>query len=433
MAVPDLDLITQAVQLQYEDFPYPPIPIDAPIKGFFPMDSYILGQYARTRQFHSPQDKRFLVAGCGTGHELHGLVSSNPGYQEVIGIDISRKSIEIANQRIAYHQLSNATAQLGDILNPATWPAGDFDMICSYGVIHHTADPLQSIRNLAARLKKGGVMGLMLYNRSGRWQVYRIRQAMAILGIREPATENNLKFVMSLLKDAGESTFLGIHYQANKEYYEKPENVVDNFFHAQDIPFDIGEIPEFLEKAGLEFLDVAPQRHYWDPKRLVSPTNKDFHDKFQTLSRIEQLTVQELLDPFYQTQNIFWCCRQGENQYFSGFDKEWFKQTQWRTNPMFLAHGGLEAMGDSFSFESVYHDPHRIPKYIRKVDIIWPLCQTPEFSIASTRYQVIDLLLPLTNQPKLGAELLQDLDSEQQEHHLSLFKQWEKDRIILAC
>jgi SAM-dependent methyltransferase len=423
--------ITRAVQAQYETFPYPPIPYDRPFEGFSSLGSYTLAQYARTRTLQEPTGSRFLVAGCGTGWEVHGIAASNPGYGSVVGIDISRPALEIAQKRIKHHGLRNCSVQYGDLLDPSTWPEGSFDMISSYGVIHHTADPVKALSNLASRLAPDGVMALMLYNRSGRWHLYRIRRALELLGITPPATPEKIEFVRQLLKGASPNSLLAKHAKAHQEYYGQDENIVDNFFHANDIPFDIGEIPDLLAQAGLEFIDVAPYLDYWNARPLIAATHPEFHRRYEALARIDQLRVMEYLEPLYHTQNLFWCCHQGKKvAHWDPFTVEFFKGSRWQLNPLFVRYGSVRYWDQKIPFSDLLGklDPAQI--LTQKMDIFWPIARIPGKMMASTRYQVVELLLPLANQARSGAEILA-AHEERADHLLNLFRQWEADRLVL--
>ncbi|NJK63950.1 MAG: methyltransferase domain-containing protein [Synechococcaceae cyanobacterium SM2_3_1] len=180
----DKDAVTEAVREQYEVFPYPPLGYATPLsKGLSSVSSYILGQYARIHHFCDVKGKRILVAGCGTGSELQVTAFTNPQAAEIIGFDLSQPSISQAKDFIKQHGLSNCKAQFGNLLDPETIPPGQFDMIVAYGVLHHTADPVQALKNLASHLAPDGVMGIMLYNQAGRWPLYQIREAVELLGI----------------------------------------------------------------------------------------------------------------------------------------------------------------------------------------------------------------------------------------------------------
>ncbi|MGY2752732.1 SAM-dependent methyltransferase [Thermostichus sp. MS-CIW-21] len=423
--------ITQAVQAQYEAFPYPPVPYDQPFEGFSSLGSYTLAQYARTRTLQEPTGARFLVAGCGTGWEVHGIAASNPGYGAVVGIDLSRPALEIAQKRIKYHGLRNCSVHYGDLMDPSTWPEGSFDMISSYGVIHHTADPVKALQNLASRLAPDGVMALMLYNRSGRWHLYRIRRALELLGITPPATPEKIEFVRQLLKAAHPTSMLAQHAKAHQDYYLHDENIVDNFFHANDIPFDIGEIPDLVAQAGLEFIDVAPYLDYWNARPLIAATHPEFHRRYEALARIDQLRVIEYLEPLYHTQNLFWCCHQGKKlAHWDPFTPEFFQSSRWQLNPLFLQYGKVRYWDQKIPFSDLLGkvDPAQI--VTQKMDIFWPIARIPGKMIASSRYQVVELLLPLAKQARSGAEILAD-HRERAGHVLRLFQQWEADRLVL--
>ena len=53
------------------------------------------------------EGKLILDAGCGSGLQALVLALANPG-AKIIGVDLSEKSIEVARQRFAYHNLDNA-------------------------------------------------------------------------------------------------------------------------------------------------------------------------------------------------------------------------------------------------------------------------------------------------------------------------------------
>ncbi|MEN9231237.1 MAG: hypothetical protein Q6L68_10050, partial [Thermostichus sp. DG02_5_bins_236] len=73
-------------------------------------------------------------------------------------------------------------------------------------------------------------------------------------------------------------------------------------------------------------------------------------------------------------------------------------------------------------------DPAQIPT--QKMDIFWKIAQIPGKVITSSRYQVLELLLPLAEQACSGAEILAGQE-EREEHILNLFQQWEADRLVL--
>jgi 2-polyprenyl-3-methyl-5-hydroxy-6-metoxy-1,4-benzoquinol methylase len=425
------ETITQAVRQQYESFPYPPeVPA---IKSFGLAGNFILGQYLRTRSLMLPTGKRALVAGCGTGSEIDVISITNPGLSEIIGCDISTVSVNRANERIQKYYIKNAQAIVADILDDKALPEGPFDLITCYGVLHHTADPVKGLAHLAKRLAPDGVMSIMLYNRSGRMMIYRMREALTLLGIDPLPLAEKIKFVQGLLPSIQpESLLLAKSMEADREYYAHVENLVDNFFHAQDVPFDIGQVPPFLEQAGLTFLDIIPVGvSYWNPDTVISPIYRAFYDYYDQLPKIKQLQIMELLAPSQQTQNVFWCCHANAvtaEADFTPFTREWFSQNHWQLNPTFWNYAQIAYLDQKILLKDLTPNT-RIPT--EKVELLWTLFRNRTQKSVLTRWQLLTLLYPLAHQPKLGSDILDLGSPEQQDHILGLFQHWEKARITL--
>ena len=112
--------------------------------------------------------KVVLDYGCGPGHDLVGFaVYSKP--KRLIGMDVSSSSLAEATARLALH---GAKAEMV-LLDPtaATLPleTASVDLVHSSGVIHHTPDPLQILRELRRVLKPDGSAQVMVYNYDSIW------------------------------------------------------------------------------------------------------------------------------------------------------------------------------------------------------------------------------------------------------------------------
>jgi predicted TPR repeat methyltransferase len=85
----------------------------------------------------STQDS-ILDAGCGTG--LTGEALHSSGFTNIIGTDISQKSLDLAAQRQVYQSLVKANLQA-----PLPWPDNRFDGTYCIGVLTYFPDhfPLQ--------------------------------------------------------------------------------------------------------------------------------------------------------------------------------------------------------------------------------------------------------------------------------------------------
>jgi len=99
-------------------------------------------------EFERWHGKWVLELGCGIGTDT--IQFARVGVR-VIAVDLSPTSLEIARKRAASHwEIANAVAFVeGDIerLEDAVKPAV-FDLVYSFGVIHHTPDPGRALRRV---------------------------------------------------------------------------------------------------------------------------------------------------------------------------------------------------------------------------------------------------------------------------------------------
>jgi ubiquinone/menaquinone biosynthesis C-methylase UbiE len=105
--------------------------------------------------------KRVLEIGFGTGTDLLQFAR---GGAIVTGIDLTPRSIEIARRRFEVYGLDGAFA-IGDAEN-ISFPDAHFDVVYSFGVLHHTPDTQRAVSEVHRVLKPGGVAIVMLYHRA---------------------------------------------------------------------------------------------------------------------------------------------------------------------------------------------------------------------------------------------------------------------------
>jgi len=123
--------------------------------------------------------RRILDAGCGGGR--YTIAWRLLGAAEVVGIDISAVNIATATQRLAEARIDGVRFMEGNVL-ALPFPAADFDLVFSNGVLHHTVDWRRGIDELLRVLKPGGLGWLYLIENPGGlfWEMIEImRQIMA--------------------------------------------------------------------------------------------------------------------------------------------------------------------------------------------------------------------------------------------------------------
>jgi len=178
--------------------------------------------------FQQYKNKRVLEVGCGIGTAAQSFIESDAIYT---GIDISDKSIDIAKKRLEVFNLKG-TLLHANIEELDTINGQEFDLIYSFGVLHHTPDINKSIKNIYNMLKDGGEFKMMLYAKNS-WKYYEIIEGLdqyeAQSGVPIANVYTNEE-VYELLKDFKNVTIKQAHIfpykiESYKNYiYEKKDH-----------------------------------------------------------------------------------------------------------------------------------------------------------------------------------------------------------------
>jgi len=107
-------------------------------------------------------NKKILDVGCGTGALGEALKKKG---NIVYGIDISKKSIEIAKKRL------DKVVQIDlETENKLPFKEASFDLIIFGDVLEHFRDPLSVLKNIRKYLKKDGIIIISLPN-IANWEI----------------------------------------------------------------------------------------------------------------------------------------------------------------------------------------------------------------------------------------------------------------------
>ena len=171
---PVQDVVSLAVQQQYEENPYPrwrdfvkgnPGDAGKMLQEQFP-------HFRCPRYLSEPID--LLVAGCGTGFEAFDF-KNKFRTRDVLAIDLSCSSLAYAVRKARELKMTEGiTFKQGDILK-----LGDLDrrfhLITSTGVIHHLDNPVAGLKILANMLYPEGLLFVALYSKAAGQPVSRAR------------------------------------------------------------------------------------------------------------------------------------------------------------------------------------------------------------------------------------------------------------------
>jgi len=122
--------------------------------------------------FHLWAGKRVLEIGCGIGSDAEEFAKAGAEY---VGIDLSEQSIALSQNRFKVLELEgefhvkDASKSFSDL--------GQFDLVYSYGVIHHFPGIDTIIENVKEVLVPGGEFRFMVYAKNS-WKYAMIQKGL---------------------------------------------------------------------------------------------------------------------------------------------------------------------------------------------------------------------------------------------------------------
>ncbi|MBL9141585.1 MAG: class I SAM-dependent methyltransferase [Phycisphaerae bacterium] len=111
-------------------------------------------------KFHEAKGKRVLEIGVGLGADHQQFAQAGA---VLSGVDLTDRAIEHTKRRLAAFGLQSTLA-VGDAENLA-FADGTFDIVYSWGVLHHTPNTPKAIAEVWRILKPGGVARIMIYSK----------------------------------------------------------------------------------------------------------------------------------------------------------------------------------------------------------------------------------------------------------------------------
>jgi ubiquinone/menaquinone biosynthesis C-methylase UbiE len=139
--------------------------------------------------FASARGRKVLELGCGLGTDGARFAEAGADYT---GVDLTEAAVELARKRFELFDLPGRF-QTADAEN-LDFPDESFDLVYSHGVLHHTPETAQAIREVQRVLRPGGRAIVMLYHRDS----YNYRVNISVLrrvGSRLLNWESGVKLV----------------------------------------------------------------------------------------------------------------------------------------------------------------------------------------------------------------------------------------------
>jgi len=120
-------------------------------------------------EFDRWKGKRVLEVGCGIGTDSINFARAGA---QLTAVELSSESLRIAEQRAdvmgVADRIQFVQANAEELTRTLT--DGPYDLVYSFGVIHHTPHPERALAEMRALTSPGGTLKLMVYHRRS-WKV----------------------------------------------------------------------------------------------------------------------------------------------------------------------------------------------------------------------------------------------------------------------
>ncbi|MEO1421888.1 MAG: class I SAM-dependent methyltransferase [Pseudomonadota bacterium] len=296
-------MASDPVREQYETYPYPHRDpeeertrlLEGSPSNLLEVDHYLF----RGRRDWS-QPFRVLVAGCGTGDGLIQLATHlqrNGFPAEILAVDLSDASLEIARKRAEIRSLESITFQRMDLIDAVG--QGPFDYIDCCGVLHHLEEPDAGFRALSDAVADDGGLGLMVYAPFGRAGVYEMQDVFRGLLGGLPAAEK-VETAREMLADLpahnafAKNSLLRDHEISDAGLY-------DLLLHSQDRAYTVSDLVAALDRASLSLVSFLPPAQY-DLSRIVP---EGLRGRARDLPAVEAMALAEKLRGDIKVHNVY--------------------------------------------------------------------------------------------------------------------------------
>jgi SAM-dependent methyltransferase len=134
-------------------------------------------------QFERWKGKKVLEVGCGIGTDTINFARAGA---LVTAVDLSDESLKIAQQRAKVFGLDNSVIfyQANAEELTATVPVESYDLVYTFGVIHHTPNPPRAIGQIKQYMSSSSELRIMLYAKNS-W-----KSIMIEAGLDQPEAQS---------------------------------------------------------------------------------------------------------------------------------------------------------------------------------------------------------------------------------------------------
>jgi len=279
--------INDALKRFYTRHPYPRYPlVGRPIWENGVMTAPFYARKIAHPLEDLPKQSKVLVMGCG---EVLPYVLSKWDQNSVFDfVDISKRSLARAKWRIGMgkERLKFHCTDIDSFLKAQ--PSYSYDHIDSIGVLHHLANPSDTLTQLVRVLKPGGTLRLMVYNSHARSWIRHFQKIFKLLGFsafRKRDIEQSTILVRSTLAILGRRDWAF----ALKPIFKNPTRFADTFLNVREANLTIDWWMTRIAASGLEIISLLDRygelddlpNPAWHPPSLAELKERALDKRFE--------------------------------------------------------------------------------------------------------------------------------------------------------
>ncbi|MEM9220411.1 MAG: methyltransferase domain-containing protein [Cyanobacteria bacterium P01_F01_bin.150] len=308
----DTELLKK-IQEQYDNLPYPQIPIERTSKDDKTLDSLfvhnlVTSYYLRYQKVVDTNGKVILDAGCGSGYKSLLLAEANPG-AKIVGIDLSEPSVDFARTRLAYHGFDNVEFHVMRLEDVSTLGI-KFDYVNCDEVLYLVPDPLECLKALKSVLNEQGILRGNFHSKFQRQNYYRAQSLFKMMGLMDNTPGDlEIELAIEIMKALQDGVQLKQQvWTPDLERLDQKEAILVNLMLQGDRGFTIPQVFELLEATNLELISMVEWKR-WELSALFKDPDNLHPFLAMSLPEIslkDGLHLFELLHPINRLID-FWC------------------------------------------------------------------------------------------------------------------------------
>ena len=416
--------ITEKIRQQFDFLPYPESSLETSPRDNLELlflHSLVTPYYLRYQKVINTENKVILDAGCGSGFKALVLALANPG-AKIVGIDISEKSIELAQKRLSYHGINNAEFHVLSLENIGKM-GQKFDYINCDEVLYLLPQPELILQKFQSVLQPEGIIRANLHSYYQRVAVFRTQEIFKLVGLLDDNPEEfAIEVVIETMNNLKDNVDIKFRTWKNSDAEKQTQSILMNYLFQGDTGYTIKDLFHFLRLANLDFIKMTKWQQWEILDLFKEPDNLPvfWQMGLAEASDEEKLHLFELFHPIHRLID-FWCVSKDSNPQLIP-PTNWEKQ-QWlnclvHLHPL-LRHSQVKedllnciASHQTFEISNYIKLPTTKPILVESVmaSCLLPLWDKPQpFTALVERWFKIVPLSPDTLEPKTENQVFQEM------------------------